>query len=128
MKLVRDPAPATPRKSMHKSRRARVLEAQDGVCAYPGCLVAEGLEIDHRIALELGGKEDWSNLWGLCAPHHAQKTKLDAKLIAKARRIRKKDAGEGRVKKKIVSGGFGKSQRKIKSAGFKKKCKPGEAK
>jgi len=114
MKIVRDPVPATPRKSMHKSRRERILERQDGVCGYPGCMVTVGLEIDHVIALELGGKETDSNLWAICGPHHKAKTKLDAKLIAKARRIRKTEAGEGKAKRPIPNRGFDKT----KSRGF----------
>jgi 5-methylcytosine-specific restriction endonuclease McrA len=104
---------------MHQSRRERILASQGGVCGYPGCTATKGLEIDHRIALELGGKEADENLWALCGPHHAQKTKLDAKLIAKARRIRKTEAGETRSKKPIQSRGFGDMSR-----GFDGKLKP----
>lgn len=70
-------------------------------------MVAVGLEIDHIVPLELGGaEEDW-NCEGLCPDHHAQKTKADARAIAKARRIRKKEAGEGRPKKPIANRGWG---------------------
>lgn len=107
MKIKRDPAPATPRKSMHKSRRERILTAQGGVCRYPGCGVTVGLELDHIVCLELGGAdEDW-NVQLLCEPHHKAKTKVDAKLIAKARRIRKTEAGEKKSKRPIQSRGFG---------------------
>ena len=39
---------------------------------------------------------------------NAQKTRLDVKMIAKAKRILKRDAGEGRMKRKIPSRGFSK--------------------
>jgi hypothetical protein len=47
---------------------------------------------DHLIALELGGKDDASNVRPLCQRCNAIKTALDQKLIAKAKRL----AGETR--------------------------------
>jgi 5-methylcytosine-specific restriction endonuclease McrA len=52
---------------------------------------------DHLIALELGGKDDASNVRPLCLRCHAIKTPLDQKLIAKAKRL----AGEtGKARKR----------------------------
>lgn len=82
-----EPVSNTPRKAMTAARRFRILAKSDGHCAYPECAETHGLEIDHMIALALGGKDDDSNLTALCGPHHAQKTRLDIKLIAKAKRI-----------------------------------------
>jgi 5-methylcytosine-specific restriction endonuclease McrA len=93
---------------MGQSRRARVMARFDGMCAYPGCDVRDSLQIDHTIPVALGGKEEDANLRVLCAYHHLQKTKLDVKMIAKAKRILKRDAGEGRMKRKIPSRGFSK--------------------
>ena len=101
MSLTREPVPATTRKGMGPSRRARILARFDGTCAYPGCNIADSLQIDHTIPVALGGAEDDANLRPLCNYHHMQKTKLDVKMIAKAKRIIKRDAGEGRVKRKI---------------------------
>src|SRR5262245_10843758 len=42
---------------------------------------------DHLIALELGGKDDPSNVRPLCVACNAIKTALDQKLIAKAKRL-----------------------------------------
>jgi HNH endonuclease len=42
---------------------------------------------DHFIALELGGKDDASNIRPLCLTCNAIKTALDQKLIAKAKRL-----------------------------------------
>lgn len=106
MTLTREPVPATTRKGMGPSRRARILARFDGTCAYPGCNIADSLQIDHTIPVALGGAEDDANLRPLCNYHHMQKTKLDVKMIAKAKRIIKRDAGEGRVKRKIHSRGF----------------------
>lgn len=56
-------------------RRRRVLE-RDPLC--PDCLaqgiVREAEEVDHVLALHLGGKDDESNLVGRCREHHAAKT------------------------------------------------------
>jgi 5-methylcytosine-specific restriction endonuclease McrA len=77
---------------MTPARRARII-ARDGCCRYPGCEVAEGLEVDHIVALELGGRDRDDNLQALCVPHHKAKTKIDAGLIAKARRRKAKHEG-----------------------------------
>ncbi len=82
---VRDPVVIEPRR-MSPARRQRIIERDGGCCTYPGCEVTTGLELDHTIALELGGKDADDNLKCLCAEHHKQKTKLDAGLIAKAKR------------------------------------------
>lgn len=112
--MTLEPVPATPRKAMGQSRRARVLARFDGMCAYPGCEIRDSLQIDHTIPIALGGKEEDANLRPLCNYHHLQKTKLDVKMIAKAKRIIKRDAGEGRVKRKIPSRGFSKPTVPIK--------------
>lgn len=104
---AREPVSATPRKAMTPARRARIIAKSDGHCAYPECDETAGLEIDHTIPLELGGKDEDDNLAALCGPHHKQKTALDLKLIAKARRRRAKDRGE-----------FPASKSKIRSRGF----------
>lgn len=79
---------ATPRLSMTPARRARVLAKSDGHCSYPECLSIDRLEIDHVIALFLGGKETEDNLAALCYDHHKQKTARDARLAAKVRRLK----------------------------------------
>lgn len=119
-----EPLDATPRRAMTPKRRAAVLARHAGHCAYPGCTVSTGLEIDHVIALELGGKDADENLVPLCGPHHKQKTALDAKLIAKARRLRKTEAGETRAKRPIPSRGFAPGKRAIPSRPFPRRQTP----
>lgn len=101
MTIVREPVNATPRKAMTKSRRARIIAKFNGKCASPGCYVVDSLEIDHTLPLELGGADEDHNLRPLCTYHHRMKTKLDVAMIAKARRLRKREAGETRTKRKI---------------------------
>lgn len=104
-KLAGRSGEATPRLSMSPARRARIIAKSGGCCAYPECPITTGLEIDHTIPLELGGREDDSNLVALCIAHHKAKTRLDIKLIAKARRIVKK-ATEPRKPSTLKGRGF----------------------
>lgn len=110
--MKREPVELDKRKAMGPARRRRILERQNGVCAYPDCEVSEGLEIDHVIALALGGKDSDENLEGLCRHHHAQKTRRDVKMISKAKRIEKKQDRENRKPSQLQSRGFDKRWRK----------------
>jgi 5-methylcytosine-specific restriction endonuclease McrA len=107
----RKPVEATKRLSMGKARRERILAKHHHKCSFPGCEVAEGLELDHQIALFLGGKDADDNIVPLCRTHHAAKTQLDHKLIGKVRRILKKGSGE-KAPSRIKSRGFDKTKRK----------------
>ena len=103
-----EPLDATPRLSMSPQRRARILARFNGCCAYPECRVETGLELDHQIALFLGGKDDDTNIIPLCRDHHAAKTRLDHKLMAKVRRLRVKQLPKDQQPptQKIRSRGF----------------------
>jgi 5-methylcytosine-specific restriction endonuclease McrA len=100
-----DRAPIEARK-MTPKRRARLLEKHGHVCAYPECEVSTGLELDHFVALAIGGKDTDDNLRPLCPAHHKQKTALDAKLIAKCRRIIAREDGTRRERTAIPSRDF----------------------
>ena len=104
--VTEDPAP---RRSFTKKQRQTVWDRQEGLC-----LKCDGLmeHIDHVIPLELLGKHDISNWQGLCVACHRIKTALDQKLIAKTRRLRKREAGERRPRKKIPSRPFPKRKGK----------------
>lgn len=90
---ITNPVEIEPRR-MSSARRARIIERDGGHCTYPGCDVSVGLEIDHTIALELGGKDADANLKTLCADHHKLKTKTDAKLIWQAKRRQANHLGQ----------------------------------
>lgn len=98
------------KRRMSPARRKRLTEERGSVCAYPGCQVTEHLELDHIIALDLGGKDADGNLQLLCAQHHKAKTRLDAKLIAKGRRIRRKADPETRKPSRLTGRGFDKTR------------------
>lgn len=93
---------------MTPARRKRIIERDGGACVRTGCETpTDRLEVDHIVALELGGKDaDW-NCETLCYGHHKQKTRVDQGLIAKARRRKAKHEGTFPASKaKIRGGGF----------------------
>ena len=92
--------------------RARII-ARDKHCQWPGCDVEAGLEVDHAIALGLGGRDRDDNLQALCVGHHKVKTARDKNLIAKAKRRALKARGE-----------FPPSKHKLRGRGFEKRWTP----
>jgi 5-methylcytosine-specific restriction endonuclease McrA len=104
--MTREPVEVVAR-ALTPARRARILARDGHRCRYPGCAQILGLEVDHIVALGLGGRDSDDNLETLCAAHHRQKTSRDASLIAKAKRAGAKHRGE-----------FPPSKAKIRSRGF----------
>ena len=103
-----DPIELAERRPLSPARRAAIL-ARDGYrCRYPGCDQILGLEVDHIVALGLGGRDSDDNLETLCREHHRQKSRRDAHLIAKAKRAGAKHRGE-----------FPPSKAKLRSRGFR---------
>lgn len=107
-----EPVVPLARRSFTDAQRCAVLRAYNAKCA--GCaadLRHVRWDIDHRIALELGGRHEIANWQPLCVdPCHRLKTKKDVKAIAKSRRIRKREAGETITRNPIRSRGFDKSR------------------
>jgi hypothetical protein len=56
------------------ARLRTALRLRDRHCVVPGCTVAYGLEIDHVVAMEMGGPTCLDNLALLCHHHHRRKT------------------------------------------------------
>ncbi len=81
---ITNPVEIEPRR-MSSARRARII-ARDKRCRYPGCEATEALEVDHIVALELGGSDADHNLECLCSEHHKRKTAADVGAIARAKR------------------------------------------
>lgn len=102
----------TARKRWSAKARLRIFLAHDGKChVCKGQIsVGEPWDLDHRIALALGGDDAESNL----APAHkkgchASKTaKADVPAIAKAKRREIAHVGASAPKQPILSRGFGK--------------------
>lgn len=105
-----------PRKHISKKTRALVFEKDAGVCYLCGQKVEAGVkwELEHEIALQLGGKDEMENYRVAHVDCHREKSKGDIKLIAKGRRIRRNLDPETRKKSKkpIVSRGFDKTRKK----------------
>jgi len=107
--VTREPVPPTPRKAMTPARRFAVWDRYQGRCAEPTCAVAvplKGTTIDHIIALELGGADDFDNLQPLCPACDRIKTAQDAGLIAKLRRLLRRQDGTRRERREINSAPF----------------------
>lgn len=100
------------KRRMTPARRKRIIERHGGKCCYPGCETSDGLEIEHTVPIALGGRDDDDNLTAMCRYHHAQKTRLDVKMIAKAKRIQARENGTRRERPKIASRGFDKTKTK----------------
>ena len=104
--LRREPV-ETAARDLSPGRRAGILARDGGQCCYPACTATADLEVDHVVPLALGGRDGDDNLETLCAAHHRQKTRSDARMIAKARRAGTKHRGE-----------YPPSKAKIRSRGF----------
>jgi 5-methylcytosine-specific restriction endonuclease McrA len=107
------------RAKIQGERRRRLLERFGGCCAACGESIDGSWIADHVIALELGGSNADANLQPLCAaPCNKTKTANDARLIAKAKRLR---AGPKVSRHRIRSRGFQACHRPIQSRPFTKR-------
>ena len=100
----------TDRKSISKAMRARVILAYHGRCAK--CCkrfeAGERIDIDHVHQLATGGADDESNMRPLHPWCHAIKTREDAKVRGKIRRLN--GTTPKRAGKPIRSRGFDRSK------------------
>jgi hypothetical protein len=85
--MKKEPVPIEPRR-VSPGTRAKILAATGHVCARPGC-PDKATDVDHILPLWLGGSNREKNLEGLCPAHHSAKTKAEATLRAKAKRLEK---------------------------------------
>jgi 5-methylcytosine-specific restriction protein A len=103
--------PPTPRSKMTRTKAARIFLAWDGRCGRCGLDIRQGepYEIDHPLALALGGSDVESKLQPLHLRCHADK---DRRAIAKRDRI-------------VTQGWAGKAKRRpmpgSKASAFKKR-------
>ena len=100
----------TRRRPMSATRRARIFAAHEGVCHLCGFKIDgthERWEVEHIIALEMGGEDEDEN----CAPAHVachqQKTKADLAAIAKAKRMEQRAIGIRRTVRNPLPGSRG---------------------
>lgn len=100
------------RRNVSKARRQAVLTCQGHICKRANC-EAPAVDVDHIIPLWAGGSNRDDNLEGLCADHHGQKTRAEAKARAKANRIVARETNTRRPRKPIPGRGFGINTRKF---------------
>lgn len=111
------PLDATPRQRLTRAERNLILERQANKCDACGetliwLVLDNGAEVfgpmidEHILPLDLGGSNDLSNRALYCVPCAKAKTREDMKRILKARRLRRKEAGEDTGKPKMKGRGF----------------------
>jgi len=80
-----------PRKHITAKLRARVFNANGGIChicgGKIGAIRPERWEVEHIIPLALGGEDEPENMAPAHYQCHKEKTKEDVKQIAKSKRI-----------------------------------------
>ena len=126
--MNREPVFIHPRKSFSAKDRARIFAQHDGICGISKRKIqaGEAWEIEHRIALALGGTNDDENLYPALVEPHKGKTRNDKGVIAKCKRIEARLNGTRRERKPIPSRGFSTNgpKQKIPSRPWPKKGKP----
>jgi hypothetical protein len=82
----REPVELDARKGMTLGVEVAVLRRY-WIC--PKCHIRNvgPIHYDHIVPLAIGGKDEPFNLQPLCVPCHKEKTELDKKIIAKAKRL-----------------------------------------
>lgn len=101
-----------PRKGFTQKQREAILAHCGGLCGACGKPIEGPFEIDHQIPHALGGSHDIDNFAAMHPGCHAEKTKTDVAIIAKAKRIEKAHFGLVTRRKHIVPGS--------KASGWKK--------
>ena len=87
--------------------RARVFDREKGICHLTGRKIdpiKDEWDLDHKIALILGGEHRESNLFPALREHHRRKTAVEMKVKSKIARVRKKALN---IKKKTSWGPLG---------------------
>jgi 5-methylcytosine-specific restriction endonuclease McrA len=79
------------RRRFTAAEKAEVLDRQNGLCDC-GCgrSILDAVEFDHTIAIALGGQDALHNINARLPECHLRKTKIDVKMIAKAKRRKRK--------------------------------------
>ncbi len=94
--------------------RLRIFERANGICHISGRKIRPGekWEVEHVVAIILGGENRESNMAPALVAPHKEKTKAEMAVKSKIAAVRKKDLGITSPKQKIQSRGFQKKQRK----------------
>lgn len=95
----------TPDSKVPDRVRLRIFKAYDGRCYLSGRPIrpGEAWELEHKVALILGGEHRESNLAPALSEFHKPKTAAEMKIKAKTDAIAKKHLGIKRPKQRIPS-------------------------
>lgn len=122
----------TPRERPEPGKRGRLSKKQQaelflehgGRCEECKQKIHGGFEVDHRIALCLGGRHVWANLRPLHPACHKLKTKLDEQADGKCDRIIAREDGTRRERQAIPR----RADKPTMTRGFDGKIKPRRSK
>lgn len=98
--------------------RQRVFDRHNGICHLTGRAIQPGerWELEHVVALILGGQHRENNLAPALASAHKVKTATEMKVKAKTDAVRKKHLGITRPAGKLRSAPFPKSEKSARPA------------
>jgi len=93
--IINEDVGTTKRSKMTPSRALRIFEAHKGICVLSGLRIGprDDWFIEHIIALELGGKDEESNMGPALYVRKAKKDAADHSAAAKSKRIKQRHLG-----------------------------------
>lgn len=93
--------------------RKRIFDAHDGICHITGRKIMPGepWDLEHKVALILGGENREKNLAPALRDPHKKKTAAELKVRAKIDAVRKRHLGITQPKGKMQSAGFAPSDK-----------------
>lgn len=86
--------------------RQRVFDRERGICHLTGAVidpVRDAWDLDHKVALILGGEHRESNLYPALRPAHRKKTATEMAVKSKIAAVRKKHLGIKKSKSPLTS-------------------------
>lgn len=97
------------RKTLSRDQKARLFLEHGGIChickTRINAELGETWEVEHVLALEISGRDDWENLRPAHIACHKVKTADDKKKIAKANRVRANYLGIKKTVRRPMPGG-----------------------
>lgn len=88
--------------------RLRIFEREGGICHLTGQKIQPGDEwdLEHKVALILGGQHRETNLFPALREPHRRKTAMEMKVKSKIARVKKKHLGIAKPKSSLSAGRF----------------------
>lgn len=88
--------------------RLRIFERENGICHLTGQKIQPGDEwdLEHKVALILGGQHRETNLFPALREPHRRKTAMEMKVKSKIARVKKKHLGIAKPKSSLSNARF----------------------